>query len=173
MLYFWYEQLTHTIKWIIRNGAVIARAKGFWLDEKERRNVIHQTTSADLRLETNSSIRDISRLFLFCQEPWISRYYFPSLFCMVQVYIIDVNMRIKLFTRYVSLSLFLFDCLGFNFLKSGYASNCPKVSEFVQWSVNCFCFSKHYLFVNDNITSMNYLKRKSYLPISFIMGVNS
>ena len=32
-------------------------------------------------------------------------------------------------------------------------------------------FSKHYLFVYDKITSMNYLKRKSYLPISY--GVNS
>ena len=118
---------------------------------------------------------EISRLFLICQEPWISRYYSPSLFCMVKVYIIDVNMRIKLFTCHVSLSLFLFDCLGFNFPESGYASNYPKVSEFVYFTMkwNFFCFSKHYLFVNDNITSMNYLKRKSYLPISIIMGVNS
>ena len=54
---------------------------------------------------------------------------------MVKVNIIDVNMRIKLFTCYVSLSLFLFDCLGFNFLKSGYAFNYPKVSEFVYFTM--------------------------------------
>ena len=37
------------------------------------------------------------------------------------------------------------------------------------WRIGDF-FSKHYLFVYDKINSINYLKRKSYLPISYAVN---
>ena len=84
-------------------------------------------------------------------------------------------MWIILFTCYVSFSIFFFDCLRFNFLESGYASNYQRVSEFIYLAMKrtFFCFSNHYLFVYDKITSMSYFKRNSDLPISIIVGVNS
>ena len=104
-----------------------------WREGKKKCNTPNNIETWDASPTLRSEISRLS--VLICQEPRISRYQSPSLFCMVKVYIIAVNMRIILFTYYVSFSLFFFNCLGFNFLKSGYASNYQKVSEFVYFTM--------------------------------------
>ena len=95
LLYFWYELQTHTIKsgyW----RSLGAKGEGF-KTRREGKKKCNTPNNID-GLETWPTLRsEISRLFLIYQESRISRYYSPSLFYMVTVCIIAVDMWIILY----------------------------------------------------------------------------
>ena len=60
----------------------------------------------------------------------------------VTAHIIVVGMWIILFTLLATFRLTAFDCYGFYFLESGYASNYPKVNQFIYFEVETY-FNDH------------------------------